>query len=119
MPVSIRPFLMLWSALLLSGSDPAPRAGVGADPASHQVSSIAIAPDPIPTIEAMPPGAGWPWRISEAANAEEESDEGDDLGSLRDDSSRRRFLGHRSDPAPARPDRGSFRSPFRSPILRC
>jgi hypothetical protein len=119
MPVSISPLLMLWSVLLLSGSDASPRAGVEANPASQRLSSITIAPEAIPKVEAMPPDMEWPWRISEAENAEEESNEVDDLGPSQDDFSRGRLHGDRSDPSPIRPDRGSFRSPFRSPILRC
>jgi hypothetical protein len=119
MPVSIPSLLMLCSVLLLSGSEAGPRAGVEAKPASRHLSSIAIDSHAIPTVEAMPPGVEWPSRISEAENAEEESDEGDDLGPFLDDSWRGRLSGDRRALSPIRPDRGSFRAPFRSPILRC
>jgi hypothetical protein len=119
MPVSISTILMLWSVLLLSGSEAGPRPGVEAKATSRHLSSIAIASRPIATIEAMPPGMEWPCRISEADTTEEESNEGDDLGPLQDDFSRGRLYGDRSVTSPIRPDRGGFRSPFRSPILRC
>ena len=119
MPVTISPFLMLWSALLLPGSEAGPRSGFEAARIPHPISSIALACHPVPLIEAMPPEIGRPWRISEADTNEEESDDGDDLGPAQGDFSRGRFPGDRSDSSPIRPDRGSFRSPFRSPILRC
>jgi hypothetical protein len=119
MPVSIGPILMLGSALLLAGSEAVSRPGVEANPISRHLSSIAIAAHPMATIQAMPPGAEWPWRISEANTTEEESAEGDELGPLKDDSSRGRLSGDRSVTSPIRPDLGGFRSPFRSPILRC
>jgi hypothetical protein len=119
MPVAISPFLMLWSALLLSGNEAGPRAGLEAVPTPHPISSIALACHPVPLIEAVLPETGWAWRISEADTTEEESDDGDDLGPGPGDLSRGRLLRDRSESSPIRPDCGSFRSPFRSPILRC
>jgi hypothetical protein len=119
MPVSVSSFLMLWSVSLLAGSDAGPWAGVEAHPAPRHLDSVAFAPHAIPTVDAMPADMEWPWRISEAENSEEESDEGDDLGPLIDDFSRGRLNGDRRAPSPIRSELGSFRSPFRSPILRC
>jgi hypothetical protein len=113
--MSIGPILLLWEVLLFSGSE----VGLGAIPPSHPLPSMTLATDPVPTIQAMPPGMEWPRRISEAVTTEEESDDGEAHFALKDDFERGRLHGDRGVMSPIRPDRGSFRSPFRSSILRC
>jgi len=117
MPVSIAPPLTLWAVLLSSGYAAGPRADFEAIFPSRHLLAMAFASDPVPAIEAMSPGMEWPWRISEAVTTEEESD--DDLCPLKDEFERGRPHGDRSVMSSVRPDRGNFRFPFRSPILRC
>jgi hypothetical protein len=119
MRVSIGPILLLWEVWLFSGGVAGPKAGPGAIPPSHTLPSMAPAADSVPTIEARPPREPWPRRISEAVTNEEESEDDETLFSLNDHFERGRLRGDRGVASPIRPDRGSFRHPFRSSILRC
>jgi len=118
MRVSIGPILLLWEVLLFSGGVVGLRPGLGAIPPSHPLPSMTLAADSVPTIEARPPRVPWPRRISEEVTNEEESDD-ETLLALKDDLERGRLHGDRCVASPIRPDRGSYRSPFRSSILRC
>jgi hypothetical protein len=119
MRVSIIPILLLWEVLLFSGSVAGPRAGLRAIPPAHPLPSLTLAANSVPTIEAGPPRVEWPRRISEAVTNEEESDDDETLFALNDDLDRGRLHGDRGVMSPIRPDRGFFRAPFRSSILRC